>query len=97
MKSYRILPPDLATRAYLNVSFDEAPDARMLGCKWDKARQNWWIDRASVARTAYVWRWLDVDDPMRKAARKAYLHLERQNAKEVKTRNRRGGKHGHYQ
>jgi len=96
MKSHHMPPPDLSARAYLTVPLNEAADARMLGCSWDNARHSWWIDRDSVAGTSYVRRWMECTDPMRKAARTAHLHLERQNAKEVNSRNRRGRKRGQH-
>ena len=89
MKFYRSLPPDLSARAYLTVPFDESADARMLGCSWDRARHSWWINRAAIADTPYVWRWMDESDPLRHAAKETHGRLERQNDKKLKSRTQR--------
>ena len=76
-------------RVHHNIPLDESPDARLLGCTWDRVAQSWWVDKDAVAGMPYVWRWMSEDDPMRKAARRAYLHLERQNKQALKSRCRR--------
>lgn len=88
VSNYRIPATLPEARVMLTIPLDESSDARLLGCVWDKNRQTWWIPRDSVEATPYVHHWMAEKDPLRKATRRAYLNLERQNKRTLKFRDR---------